>query len=138
MLVVLGLPILLLLLLLLPLPTDQLPYTESGHQHRVSGVAGYNLEKGYTYTDHVLDVVFSLVRDRAVEIGQLFGFKEKSDAVKRLADTWRQDVLISMSPNDVVATGTSLTTVLVVELVRQALDLEVIPHVASTGEVGMW
>ena len=101
-------------------------------------MAGYNLEQGYTDTDRVLDVVFSVVRDRALEIGKLFGFDETNSAVTRLANTWRDDVLLSISPNDVVATGVSLTTVVVVELVRQALGLEVIPGVASTGEVGMW
>ena len=105
---------------------------------RVSGVAGYHLEEGATDTNRVLDVVFGVVRDRARDIGKVFGFKEDSDAVMRLASTYREDVLLSISPNDVMARGVSLTTVIVVELVRQTLGLDVIAGVASTGEVGLW
>ena len=47
-------------------------------------------------------------------------------------------MLISISPNDMVTFSVSVTTVIVVALVRLALELDVIPGVASTGEVGMW
>ena len=101
-------------------------------------MAGYDLEKESSNTDEVLEVVFSLVRDRAIEIGALFGHDESSVGVKSLAGMERGNVLISISPTDVVKTGVSMTTVLVVALVKLALGLDVLPGVASTGEVGLW